>query len=331
MCTVAGPGARPAYIDPYSAEMDIKFNVEGSNIQEIVFLCQDNDAVNRKLSAQEEMNAELLWQLEELKARSGLSADLTNTRDRNGVDGDGPDVISDELKKKRDKNTELQKRLALSEVFTDPPDVAKRGPAPQSIPRPAGSARSGFSIQDAMGLGGNAADREAYKAIQRNLRDLTLNACINIEVPWADMPAVAKAQLFAVARERHPYLAAFVNDWATEELVKQYIKNKCKHTYKQNWLVPPTKFAYLKANSAKRDQSAPQGRKQKLEKATTAAKKSTRKSASTSKKALSSKKSSSSNKSKEKHKAPVVCEDKDEEMTEKGAHEGGVDDDEYNG
>jgi hypothetical protein len=32
----------------------------------------------------------------------------------------------------------------------------------------------------------------------------------------------------------HPYLARFENDWATAEIVKQYIRNRRKHVTKQS-------------------------------------------------------------------------------------------------
>ncbi|KAJ7234604.1 hypothetical protein C8J57DRAFT_156438 [Mycena rebaudengoi] len=116
------------------------------------------------------------------------------------------------------------------------------------------------------GLGGNREDRAGYKTIQRNLRDLVHNARIDWEIPWKDTPAAAKAALFEVARERHPYLAEFQNDWATEEIVKQYIKNKRNNAYKKEYITVPTKYAYLKANAAKRDPSAPRGKKSRAKK-----------------------------------------------------------------
>jgi hypothetical protein len=51
-------------------------------------------------------------------------------------------------------------------------------------------------------------------------------------------------------------LKRFVNDWATEEIVKQYMKNKQKNHYKNGWLPVPEKYKYLKENSRKRN---PQG------------------------------------------------------------------------
>ena len=49
-----------------------------------------------------------------------------------------------------------------------------------------------------------------------------------------------------------PYLKRFRNDWATEEIIKQYFKNKHKHHYKNGWLTPSSRYDHLKDNSAKR-------------------------------------------------------------------------------
>jgi hypothetical protein len=40
--------------------------------------------------------------------------------------------------------------------------------------------------------------------LQRNLRDLAMNARINWEVPWAEVPARDKAKLFDVVSCHHP-------------------------------------------------------------------------------------------------------------------------------
>ncbi|KAJ7256047.1 hypothetical protein C8J57DRAFT_1721612 [Mycena rebaudengoi] len=244
-------------IDPYGPEFEQKFNIEGNNVQEIVYLRQDNDAVNQKLAEQQELMKRLQRELDALKTRPGLAADLTNHQGEHSADGVGAEV-SDDLAK---ENAEVRKKLAKLKAHTKAADnEAEKAPA--MIPRPAGSAGNDFSIEFAMGLGTNRADDEQYKALMRNIRDLTLQARINWEEPWSQTPAGVKAQLFAVARERHPYLARFTNDWATEEIVKQFIKNKRRNYYKHGWLEPPAKYAYLKANSAQRDKSAPRRKRQ---------------------------------------------------------------------
>jgi hypothetical protein len=63
------------------------------------------------------------------------------------------------------------------------------------------------------------------------------------------------------ARDQHPYLRRFANDWATEELVKQYLKNRRGNHYANGWLDVPAKYDYLKANSQKRNPSGSRRKK----------------------------------------------------------------------
>ncbi len=57
------------------------------------------------------------------------------------------------------------------------------------------------------------------------------------------------------ARDTHPFLSRFENDWATEAIIRQYLKNKRKTLYKAGSLEKPKGYEYLKENAAKRDQS----------------------------------------------------------------------------
>jgi len=63
------------------------------------------------------------------------------------------------------------------------------------------------------------------------------------------------------ARDQHPFLARFERDWATEEIVKQFVKNKRKNHYANGWLEVPAKYAYLKQNSMKRNPTASRSKK----------------------------------------------------------------------
>ncbi|KAJ7028736.1 hypothetical protein C8F04DRAFT_52437 [Mycena alexandri] len=128
------------------------------------------------------------------------------------------------------------------------------------IERPKGTAGNDFNIQDEMGLGGCDEDRQQYLTIMAETRDLVLEAGIKWEVPWSKTPAELKGKFYAVARERHPILKRYVNDWAAEELAKQFIKNRRRGAYRKQKLERPAQYAYLKDNSAKRDPSAPRGR-----------------------------------------------------------------------
>jgi len=54
------------------------------------------------------------------------------------------------------------------------------------------------------------------------------------------------------AREEAPYLKKFANDWATQALAMQLMKNKRAHAYRRGYLEVPERYAYLKETSAKR-------------------------------------------------------------------------------
>ena len=57
------------------------------------------------------------------------------------------------------------------------------------------------------------------------------------------------------------HLARFERDWATEEIVKQFVKNKRKNHYTNGWLEVPDRYAYLKNNSKKRNPAGPRVKK----------------------------------------------------------------------
>ncbi|KAJ7730419.1 hypothetical protein B0H16DRAFT_1469582 [Mycena metata] len=244
------PKAPPPRSDSFARdlEMEEKFNIEGNNVADIVYARRDNDAAQAKLMR--ELN-ELRAQL----ASANVNMDVPPEDDEQEMAPPAREhaPVSDALLQERAKNADLQRRL-------DELTKADLGELEQ-IPRPAGAAGNDFNIQNEMGLGGSAANREIYKSLLRNVRDLTLQAGIDWERPWSETPAAAKAKLYDVARARHPILANYVNDWATDEMIKQYTKNKRRHGYRQKFLDVPEKFAYLKHNSAKRDPSASRKRR----------------------------------------------------------------------
>ncbi|KAJ7735355.1 hypothetical protein B0H16DRAFT_1731391 [Mycena metata] len=261
------PKAPPPRSDSFARdlEMEEKFNIEGNNVADIVYARRDNDAAQARiveqeaqLRANEAAQAKLMRELDELRAQlasANVNMDVPPEDDEQEMASPAHEhaPVSDALLQERAKNADLQRRL-------DELTKADLGELEQ-IPRPAGAAGNNFNIQNEMGLGGSAANREIYKSLLRNVRDLTLQAGIDWERPWSETPAAAKAKLYDVARARHPILANYVNDWATDEMIKQYTKNKRRHGYRQKFLDVPEKFAYLKHNSAKRDPSASRKRR----------------------------------------------------------------------
>jgi hypothetical protein len=58
-----------------------------------------------------------------------------------------------------------------------------------------------------------------------------------------------------------PFLERFINDWAIEDLVKQFMKNRRSNHYRKGWLDVPQKYGYLKANAQKRDRNGSRKKK----------------------------------------------------------------------
>ncbi|KAI9454669.1 hypothetical protein BJY52DRAFT_1188790 [Lactarius psammicola] len=107
----------------------------------------------------------------------------------------------------------------------------------------------GVSIQVGMGLSDN---KPRYDAIRRLVRDLCGEVGINWELPWADISAAKKAKLYQAACEGAPYLKKFANDWPTQALAMQLLKNKRAHSYRRGYLEVLERYAYLKETVAKR-------------------------------------------------------------------------------
>ena len=57
------------------------------------------------------------------------------------------------------------------------------------------------------------------------------------------------------ARKQMPFLERFIDNWATEDLVKQFMKNRRSNHYRKGWLEVPEKYGHLKANAQKRDKN----------------------------------------------------------------------------
>ncbi|KAI9448641.1 hypothetical protein BJY52DRAFT_1228245 [Lactarius psammicola] len=72
--------------------------------------------------------------------------------------------------------------------------------------------------------------------VKRLVRDLCGEVGINWELPWADISAAKKAKLYQAACEGAPYLKKFANDWPTQALAMQLLKNKRAHSYRRGYL-----------------------------------------------------------------------------------------------
>ncbi|KAG5649120.1 hypothetical protein H0H81_006154 [Sphagnurus paluster] len=158
--------------------------------------------------------------------------------------------LEDERQRAADLEQQVKEQLALSDARRNAPDNQV---SDSSVLRPKGTAGLNWGIQTAMGLGGGSRKNEFYKGIQRQLCDLSMSAQLNWETSWSNIPTVDKAKFFYAARDKIPFLKQFHNNWATEEIVKQYFGNKRKNHYRNGWLDVPERYKHLKETSAKRN------------------------------------------------------------------------------
>ncbi|KAF5315125.1 hypothetical protein D9619_007520 [Psilocybe cf. subviscida] len=149
-------------------------------------------------------------------------------------------------------NVELNERLQAVQASGANEHIDK-DVEDKSITRPKGNAGQHFSIQVEMKLASSKSKMSIYKGIQRCLRELAIRSGMNWELAWADIPSEEKVKLYRTARKQHPYLSKFRNDWATEEIVKQFFKNKRKNHYRNGWLAVPERYAHMADVSSKRN------------------------------------------------------------------------------
>lgn len=85
---------------------------------------------------------------------------------------------------------------------------------------------------------------------QRDVRDLVHTARLDMKLDYRKQNVSNLGNLFTVvrlnrwmvrasanyeqARDIHPYLARFENDWATADIVKQYLRNRRKYVARQS-------------------------------------------------------------------------------------------------
>ncbi|KAI0714183.1 hypothetical protein C8T65DRAFT_738856 [Cerioporus squamosus] len=97
-----------------------------------------------------------------------------------------------------------------------------------TIPKPAGVLRN---LEELSGL--SHAD---YKAVQRTVRNLVVRADLDVTQDFRRQCPESLAKLYKAAREEHPILRRFQNNWMTAELAKQFLQNRRKHAVRQGYI-----------------------------------------------------------------------------------------------
>ncbi|KIJ59353.1 hypothetical protein HYDPIDRAFT_33293 [Hydnomerulius pinastri MD-312] len=142
-------------------------------------------------------------------------------------------------------NKEITARQAAEERAQARQDSRREQPV-TLIERLKGQAgEKDFSLIEAMELEN---DTGAYLEIlvRSIVRDLCLTAQLNCNLDYCHQPPRDLGNIFEVAKQQNPYLERFRNNWATSEIVKQFLRNRRKyarttHTGINPKLQPPFK------------------------------------------------------------------------------------------
>jgi len=86
------------------------------------------------------------------------------------------------------------------------------------------------------------------RCIQREVHSLTIQAGLDCADDFKNQPAAQLGLVYKLAREMFPVLERFPNDWATAEMVKQYLYNKRKNSVKKGY-IPPREERLKKARA----------------------------------------------------------------------------------
>ncbi|KAI0749183.1 hypothetical protein C8Q80DRAFT_609346 [Daedaleopsis nitida] len=109
---------------------------------------------------------------------------------------------------------------------------AAQGPQAQAtpalLPKPSGVIRN---LERLTGM-----SHEDYKACQRTVRNIVVMAGLDITEDFRRQSAEDLAKVYRAARDQHPVLKTFQNNWVTAELAKQFLQNRRKHAVRRGYL-----------------------------------------------------------------------------------------------
>ncbi|KAI0692137.1 hypothetical protein C8T65DRAFT_745275 [Cerioporus squamosus] len=117
-----------------------------------------------------------------------------------------------------------------------------------TVPRPVVPRGTRIKIQEEMGL-----DDHDYHVIQQDLHKICHASGLDWTIDFRRQKSENVALLYRAARNKHPILQKYENDWATAELVKQYFQNARGHARHKGYLPPaPPRAGSSNANRENR-------------------------------------------------------------------------------
>ncbi|KAI0650614.1 hypothetical protein C8Q79DRAFT_395471 [Trametes meyenii] len=93
------------------------------------------------------------------------------------------------------------------------------------IPKPYGTAGKHYSLREAMGL---KDDKAFYNDILDTVRNVVIQGHLDFKVGIRQQHPATLGAVYELARDAQPYLSRFINDWATAQIIIQFLANRRK-------------------------------------------------------------------------------------------------------
>ncbi|KAJ7796406.1 hypothetical protein B0H14DRAFT_3551103 [Mycena olivaceomarginata] len=119
------------------------------------------------------------------------------------------------------------------------------------------------SIQIGMRLAGSTEAAALYATARSAVQDCVRRADMDLAVPWDKQPLDKRLLVINAAKAKVAYLQRMENDWATQRLAQQFLKNKRNRAYATGALERPEGYDHLKSNAAMRSSSGSRVKKAK--------------------------------------------------------------------
>ncbi|KAJ7055626.1 hypothetical protein C8F01DRAFT_1087923 [Mycena amicta] len=226
----------------FQKELFKRYEVEEGNTLAIVEAQRENEAQAEKIAEAQAEIARLKAEVASGRLEKGSAVDGDEDEDADESESES----AKEIARLRAENARLKQQQPSAPSDQDKTHITDPADGTRLI------ARMRFNAQ-------NPEDKLQYNAILRSVQEIVIQVQMPWHKDWRQIPSQFKTDAYTLARTRQPYLARFEDDWATQEIICQYIHNRKTTAYRKGLLARPEKYKHCKANAAKRDQTKPRG------------------------------------------------------------------------
>ncbi|PIL31776.1 hypothetical protein GSI_06480 [Ganoderma sinense ZZ0214-1] len=152
--------------------------------------------------------------------KEGTKGPRGSTSKATGASNSDPELHK-ELETLRAQLARANKKLKKASESTNKSKVKAIEPQPL-IPRLSGMLGKDWRLQTAMGL---VQDKPLYTKILSDVRKLVIKAGLDTSKGIRKQDPVKLGAIYEIARDKRPLLTQFENDWATSQIIIQYLAN----------------------------------------------------------------------------------------------------------